>query len=54
MLLIGLSWLLYWLLISVFVVEAVKAALIVAIVFILLGLLVEGAPAFKRLPWSRP
>jgi hypothetical protein len=54
MLLIGLSFLLYWLLLSVFTVELIKATLIMAIVLILLGLVVEGAPSFKQFPWKRP
>lgn len=50
MLLIGVSWLLFWLLITVFLIEVVKAALVTAIVFIVLGLLLEGWPELKRRP----
>lgn len=42
MLMIGISWLLYWLLIEIFSVEALHAALAVAIVFIVLGLFSSG------------
>ena len=48
MLLIGLSWLVYWLLVDVFTVEALKAALVVGLVYIIFGLLVEGFPNRKR------
>lgn len=48
MLIVGLSWLVYWLMVDVFSVEAIKAALVTGLVFIILGLLVEGVPNWKR------
>lgn len=48
MLIVGISWLVYWLMIDVFSVETIKAALVTGIVFVLLGLLVEGMPSWKR------
>jgi len=50
MLLIGLSWLVDWLLISVFNVELVKAALVTGLIFLVLGLLTEGVPNFHKRP----
>lgn len=41
MVLVGLSWLLFWLLVDVFNIESLKAALVTAIVFILIGLLYD-------------
>lgn len=52
MLIVGVSWLVFWLLLSVFTVEIVKAALVTAIIFVLLGVLVEGSG--KRWPWDKP
>lgn len=48
MVLVGLSWLVYWLLVSVFDVEAIKAVLSVAIIFIVLGLILGERPWEKR------
>lgn len=48
MLIVGLSWLVYWLMVDVFSVETIKAALVTGLVFIILGLLVEGVPNWKR------
>lgn len=48
MLIVGLAFLVDWLLQDVFTVEAVKAALVTGIVFVLLGLLVEGMPNWRR------
>lgn len=39
MLIVGLSWLVFWLLIDVFNVETLKAALATGLVFVVLGLL---------------
>lgn len=44
MLYIGLGFLLDWVLMTVFNLEVMKSALITAVVFIILGLLVEGIP----------
>lgn len=44
MLLIGISWLVYWLLVGVFTVEAIKAALVTGIIFVILGLLIGDRP----------
>jgi len=41
MVLVGLSWLTFWMLIDVFDVELVKSALVTAIIFIILGLLLD-------------
>lgn len=48
MLVIGLSWLVFWLLQDVFNVEEVKSALVTAIIFIILSLITEGVPNWKR------
>lgn len=48
MLVVGLSWLVYWLLASVFSVDALKAALATGIIFIVLGLLVGENPVVKK------
>lgn len=53
MIFIGTSWLVYWLLVKVFAVENLNAALAVAIIFILLGLfvgveVVNGIPRLRR------
>jgi hypothetical protein len=47
MLLVGLSWLTFWLLIDVFTVEITKAALVTAIIFLVLGLLLDDGPNLK-------
>lgn len=44
----GLSWFVYWLLASVFEVEHFNAALGTAIIFILLGVVLEGYPRLAR------
>lgn len=44
MTLIGLSWIVFWMIIQVFAVELIKAALIVGIIFLVLGLLIDGIP----------
>lgn len=50
MLIIGLSWLLFWLLVKVFETEITKSALITAIVYLILGVMLEyGADIRKRL-----
>lgn len=41
---VGLSWLVYWLLVSVFSLESLKAALVVAILFIIAGILLGERP----------
>lgn len=46
----GLSWLVYWLLVKVFEVEQFDAALGTALIFILLGILLEGYPRLARRP----
>lgn len=48
MLIIGLSWLVFWLLQDVFSVEEIKSVLVTAIIFIVLGLITEGVPNWKR------
>ena len=44
MVLIGLSWLIYFLLVEVFSLDTIKAALVTAIIFILLGFIVGERP----------
>lgn len=44
----GLSWLVYWLLAHVFKVEHFNAVLGTAIIFILLGVLLQGYPRLAR------
>lgn len=48
MLLVGTSWIVFWLLASVFKVELLLAALVTGIIFILLGLILG-----ERLPVGR-
>jgi len=50
MVLIGISWLVFWLLVEVFTVTLMHAALATALIFIVLGLLVEGVPPWERRP----
>lgn len=52
MILVGISWVLYWALIDVFGINALKAALVTGIVFVLLGLAYEGR-GYLRLPDRR-
>ena len=47
MLLVGLSWLTFWLLIDVFTVEITKSALVTAIIFLVLGVLFEYGGDFR-------
>ncbi len=49
MVLVGLSWLTFWLLLDVFTVEITKAALVTAIIFIILGLLLDYGDLGSRL-----
>lgn len=48
MVLVGLSWLVFWLLVDVFSIEALKAALATAIIFIVLGLIWGERPWIRR------
>jgi len=48
MVLIGLSWLVSWLLVDVFNVELVKTILTTAIIFIVLGLILGERPWERR------
>lgn len=48
MVVVGCSWVLYWLLVDTFNLDSLKAALVTGVVFIIAGLLVEGLPTFKR------
>lgn len=48
MLVIGVSWVVFWLLQDVFNVEEVKSALVTALIFVIVGLLTEGFPNWKR------
>lgn len=52
MLYIGLAFLVDWLLQQVFTLTDIKATLITAIIFIALGLLVEGRPILAK--YNRP
>lgn len=47
-LLIGASWLLYWTLVKVFHVDSLDAVLATGIVFIVVGLIFENYPRFRR------
>lgn len=49
MIFIGLSWLMFWLLVDVFDVELIKSALVTAIVFLILGLVFEFGDLSNRL-----
>jgi hypothetical protein len=53
MLYIGLAFLLDWLLMQVFTVDAVKSVLVTAIVFILLGLLTGVGNFPGNFPWKK-
>lgn len=48
MILVGISWLLYWALIDVFRVDSLKAALVTGIVFVVVALLLEHNPWPRR------
>lgn len=48
MVIIGLSWFVAWLLNVVFAVSLDKTLLVTALIFVLLGLLVDGVPSFKK------
>lgn len=53
MLIVGIAFLVFWLLVQVLAFEIVKAALITAIIFIVAGIFVEGLPndlKFTRKP----
>ncbi len=51
MLLVGVSWLVFWLLIDVFTVAIIKAALVTAIIFLILGVLAGEHPWTS---WNKP
>lgn len=48
MILIGISWLFYWLLVDSFKLESLKAALITGVVFILVALAYENRDRFVK------
>lgn len=48
MVLIGVAFVLFWLLVFVFAMEAIMAALVVGITFILVGLLAGERPLLRR------
>lgn len=48
MLIVGLSWLVYWLMVDVFDVESLKAALVTGLIFIILGVVQEGFPTWRK------
>lgn len=50
MVIVGLSWLVYWVLADVFKVEALPAALATALLFIIIGFLVGERPFFEKRP----
>jgi hypothetical protein len=47
-LLTGIAFFVFWLLIDVFTLTVVKAALVTALIFILIGILVEGYPFVRK------
>lgn len=49
MLIVGISWLVFWLLADVFTVEVLKAALATGLIFVILGLLVGELPVIKKI-----
>lgn len=51
MLYIGLAFLIDWLLQQVFTVDEIKATLITALIFIVLGILTDEIPAIKN--WNK-
>lgn len=48
MVLVGLSWLVCWLLVQVFSVEIVKAILTTGIIFLIVGLLYDHTPWIRK------
>lgn len=46
--LIGVSWLFYWALIDIFNINDLKAALVTAVVFIIVGLLYDYRPWVRK------
>lgn len=48
MLIVGLSWFVFWLLINVFTMAIDKAALVTALIFIILGVVLEGRPVIDK------
>lgn len=44
----GIAFVLFWALVKVFTIELTLAAIVTGVVFILLGLLLEGVPSFRR------
>lgn len=48
--LVGVSWIVFWTLIKVFKVEALDAALVTGVAFVLIGLVFDFAPRFTRRP----
>lgn len=48
MFVVGLSWLVYWLLVDVFTVDNLKAALATGLIFVILAVLAEGVPNINK------
>lgn len=48
MILVGLSWLTFWLLVQVFETEITKSALITAIIYLVLGVLLEYSGQIRK------
>lgn len=53
MLIVGVSWVLFWALVQVFTVKVLTAALTTGIVFILLGLILGEVGTHSAWPWRR-
>lgn len=53
MLYVGLGFLVTWLQVQVFGIDIVKALLVTAIVFVILGLVTEGLPNLSKGSWIR-
>lgn len=47
---IGLAFVVFWALIEAFALAVTKAAIVTGVLFVILGLLIEGVPQFKRSP----
>lgn len=53
MLIVGVSWVLFWLLVKIFEVSLLDSALVTGVAFILLGLVLGEVGTYKW-PWRHP
>lgn len=50
MIIVGVSWVLFWALVEAFKLEIVTAAIVTGVAFILLGLVLGERPVFEKRP----